>query len=127
VPSGGTAKLIWEYHVNDKIKDFGDDGSSPIWYFEIPRNLIAADDGLNGWKWAINIRTCPPRLLNPTRVSKESTATLVITNVSTADNGIYGCALVLKGGSQIDSTTRLIVIGKFSIKSYHAEFHVLLF
>jgi hypothetical protein len=121
VPSGGTAKLIWDYHVNDKIKDFGDDGSSPVWYFEIPRIMIAVENGLHGWKWTIVTSTCPPRLLNPTRVSKESTATLVITNVSTADNGIYGCALVLKGGSQINSPIGLVVGGVFNSYSRYVK------
>ncbi|XP_031555946.1 opioid-binding protein/cell adhesion molecule-like [Actinia tenebrosa] len=64
---------------------------------------------LNKWKWNIHTNTCPARLLNPVRVSKESTATLVIHNVTLADSGTYGCVLVLTTRNPITSKVKLVV------------------
>jgi hypothetical protein len=110
VSSGGTAKFVWDYHVDNRNLEFS--SQSPTWSFYTTSGMelvIALEDKFEGWKWKINVGTCPARLLNPTRVSKESTATLVITNVTTDDNGIYGCSLMLS--TPITSTAQLIVTG----------------
>lgn len=93
---GNTVRLVWEYHVDDRNKEF--DINSPKWNFYTKQGdamNIASEDMFQNWKWVIHRGTCPPRLLNPTRVFKESLATLVIKNVTAADSGEYGCRLVL--------------------------------
>ena len=90
---------------------------SPVWYYRYnkdntQRETIAFNNGFLGWKFQISNHSCPPRLIRPTvRVSRESNATLVITNVTMADSGIYGCTLALKFGNDITNEVELIVTG----------------
>jgi hypothetical protein len=106
---------VWDYHVDNKDTEF--DINSPKWNYYNSQGVainIASEDMFKRWKWVIHRATCPPRLLNPTRVSKESVATLVISNVTSADNGTYECSLVLlRTSSPITSRIELIVSGKY--------------
>jgi hypothetical protein len=77
------------------------------------RMEIAFEDKFNNWKWKINKARCPSRLLNPTRARKGHVATLVILSVTKADDGIYGCTLVLPTGTSPISKVQLVVTGKF--------------
>jgi len=111
VLKGETARFVWDYHV-DNINEF--DSSSPSWSFYDPNaKRIGYEYKFAGWKWTIDTNTCPLRLRSPTvRVSKQSTATLVITGVTTADNGTYGCTLVLVNPKPaVISKAQLIVTG----------------
>ncbi|XP_031550431.1 uncharacterized protein LOC116287863 [Actinia tenebrosa] len=112
---GDTVKFNWNYTVVNKEVDFGPYVSSPVWYYYNPdgrtKSVIAVDDGLRGWKWTISRRTCPPRLLYPTvRVSKESVATLVISNVTKNDSGWYGISLVLRISLQSPTKWNLLLL-----------------
>ena len=113
VQTGQTAGFVWDYTVGNRNTEFG--FNSPEWGFydsQNRRSVIGSEDGLKGWKWTIDYSKCPARLLNPTvRVSKESTATLVISNVTTADSGVYGCTLVLTTAAPLTSKVRLFVTG----------------
>jgi hypothetical protein len=98
--------------VDDRKNEF--EVNSPRWDFygsDGPRSIASEDSG-HGWTWTTHKDTCPKRLLN--RVRKESTATLVITNVTTDDNGVYGCSLVLKISSAVTSKVKLIVTSKYN-------------
>jgi hypothetical protein len=109
VQIGQTARFVWSYTVDSKNTEFS--LSSPRWDFYDSNNIrseIGFDRALSGWKWTISSH-CPTRLL--TRVSKESNATLVISSVTTADNGTYGCSLVLFTLPAITSKVQLIVTG----------------
>jgi hypothetical protein len=105
--------LEWDYSVvSNKSKDF--DLQSPLWEFYNRNGVwktIGYDDGTSGWKWKLS-STCPSRLLDPTRVSKASTAALVIFNVSLADSGIYRCNLSLRNGPPITRQVELIATGR---------------
>jgi hypothetical protein len=117
VKAGDTVKLIWDYVIGNKSKTF--DLQSPLWEINDRNSVwkaIGYDDGTSGWKWKLS-STCPSRLLDPTRVSKASTATLVIFNVSLEDSGIYRCNLTLKNGPPITSQVELIVTGKYCYSS----------
>jgi len=118
VLKGETARFVWDYHV-DNINEF--DSESPSWSFYDPNaKRIGYDNAFDSRKWKIDTNTCPLRLRSPTvRVSKQSTATLVITGVTTADNGVYGCILVLKSGSPIISKVQLIVTGMLIISKLY--------
>jgi hypothetical protein len=119
VSSGGTARFVWDYTVNNRIEEF--DANSPRWSFYIANDtdfLIGQENVFRKGKWFINIATCPARLLNPVRVSKESTATLVIYNVTSADRGTYGCTLVLTTARPITSKVQLVVTCKFAIQVF---------
>ncbi|XP_031550983.1 titin-like isoform X2 [Actinia tenebrosa] len=111
VQTGQSARFVWDYTVDNRSVEFG--LNSPEWRFydsQNRRSVIGSENGTNGWQWAIDYSQCPTRLLIPTvRISKESTATLVISNVTTADNGVYACTLVLSAGSSIVSKVQLIV------------------
>jgi hypothetical protein len=101
--------------VDNRIEEF--DAFSPGWSFYNANDtdfLIGQENLFSKWKWFINIATCPARLLNPVRVSKELTATLVIYNVTSADSGTYGCSLVLKTRRAIISKVQLVVTCKFT-------------
>ncbi|XP_031560198.1 hemolin-like, partial [Actinia tenebrosa] len=98
VVSGATARFVWDYTVDNRKEEF--QLSSPTWNYnhvnETPV-VIGYDHVLIDWRWTISNGTCPTRLLYPTtRVSRESNATLVISNATTADSGIYGMILLLK-------------------------------
>ncbi|XP_028516687.1 receptor-type tyrosine-protein phosphatase F [Exaiptasia diaphana] len=99
VVKGQTARFTWDYHVDNINTEF--DSRSPRWYFHNNSSLlIGYGDLFDGRKFKIYPNTCPPRLLTPTvRVSVEVKATLVITDVTMADSGTYGCRLVLSSGS----------------------------
>jgi hypothetical protein len=110
---------VWDYTVDNRIEEF--DASSPRWLFYIANGtdyLIVHENVFSKWKWFINIVTCPARLLNPVRVSKESTATLVIYDVTSADSGTYGCTLVLTTKRPITSKVQLVVTCKFAIQFF---------
>lgn len=112
---GETVRFNWDYTVTNKDLDFGYYVSSPIWYYYKPdgeRSVIAVEDGLHNWKWKISYLTCPPRLLRPTvRVSKESVATLVISNVTKSDSGWYEIYLALRIAPAITDRVELVVTG----------------
>jgi hypothetical protein len=111
VSSGGTATFVWDYYVSNRTTEF--DPFSPVWSFynkSGDKAVMGLDNAFNGWSFVLQ-KNCPSRLLNPTRVSKESTATLVISNVTTADNGIYECSLLLTSGSPIKCKVQLVVTG----------------
>jgi hypothetical protein len=109
VSSGGTARFVWDYYVSNRTTEF--DPFSPVWSFynkSGDKAVIGLDNAFNGWSFVLQ-KTCPPRLLNPTRVSKESTAILVITNATTADSGLYECRLFLTRSSPVKSRVHLVV------------------
>lgn len=54
--------------------------------------------------------TCPASLRN--RLKKESSATLIISKVTLADSGTYGCSLDLAYGEPLVDKVKLIVTGK---------------
>jgi hypothetical protein len=113
VVKGGTARFVWNYTVDNRTEEFL--FSSPRWsFYDVNDTIvdIGYENYFNNWQWNINLDTCPPRLLNPTRVRKESTATLVISNVTTADSGTYEFVLLLKTSSPIRSKVQLIVTSK---------------
>ncbi|XP_031573635.1 uncharacterized protein LOC116307504 [Actinia tenebrosa] len=116
--AGKSAKLVWDYHVVAKEKEFSD--ISPIWSHYTSNHgnqRIAFEHRYQGtWVWAISSE-CPARLLHPTRVRKEATATLVISNVTNADSGVYECSLMLKTGLAIVSKVKLVVTGGPSIEA----------
>jgi hypothetical protein len=119
VSIGGTARFVWDYTVDNRTYVF--DAYSPTCSFYNANNidfLIGQENVFNKWKWVINIATCPARLLNPVRVSKESTATLVIYSVTSADSGTYGCTLVLTTARLIISKVQLVVTCKYAIQVF---------
>ncbi|XP_028516690.1 uncharacterized protein LOC114575621 [Exaiptasia diaphana] len=104
VLKGHTAKFTWDYHVDNINIEF--DSQSPRWYYHNDSYVIGYGDAFLNWKFIIDTSTCPARLLTPTiRVSVEGKATLVITNVTLADSGTYGCRLVLSSGLPISMPT----------------------
>ncbi|XP_031555029.1 uncharacterized protein LOC116291935 [Actinia tenebrosa] len=110
VSVGKTIKLVWDYSVDSKREEFG--VYSPKWIFYADNGsefIIAQENVFNQGQWNIQKATCPARLLNPVRVSKESTATLVIHNVTLADSGTYGCVLMLAARSPITNKVKLVV------------------
>jgi hypothetical protein len=113
VSVGKTARFVWDYTVDNRIREFQE--SSPKWSFYNENgsaHLIAYERVFERRTWIINNRTCPKRLLNPTRVSKESTATLVIKNITTSDSGTCGCELMLTTLNPIRSKAQLVVTCK---------------
>jgi hypothetical protein len=124
VSSGGTARFVWDYTVDNRIEEF--DVLSPKWSFYNANDLdldIGQENVFEHREWFINTATCPARLLNPVRVSKESTATLVIYNVTSADSGTYGCSLVLATRRAIISKVQLVVTCKFAIQVFSSSFY----
>ncbi|KXJ11358.1 Limbic system-associated membrane protein [Exaiptasia diaphana] len=121
VLKGETVKLVWDYHVDNIVKEFKT--LSPLWYYRynkdtIQRKIIGFNNPYIGWKFQTASNTCPPRLLKPTvRVRRESNATLVITNVTMADSGIYGCTLALINKDYIRTEANLIVTAQTAILS----------
>ncbi|XP_020912637.1 igLON family member 5 [Exaiptasia diaphana] len=111
VMKGQTAKLTWDYHVDNINTEF--DSQSPRWYFHNDSFMIGYGDAYDSWKFSIATTTCPSRLLTPTiRVSIEDKATLHIINVTLDDSGTYGCILLSVTGSLSSmptSQTQLIV------------------
>jgi len=108
---GQAVKFVWDYVTSNKTADF--DVQSPRWEVYTSKNgwkTIGADDGTSGWQWKLS-SSCPARLQNPTRVSKASTASLVIYNVTSDDAGIYRCNLTLKDRPPISSASQLVVTG----------------
>jgi hypothetical protein len=115
VSSGGAAKLVWDYHVDDRNTDLFP--TSPQWTYDNgnKKTVIASEfmsigsGGSISWRWSI-APSCPVSLKH--RLSKESTATLVITNVTAIDNGWYICQLLLNSGKNpLMSKVQLIVTG----------------
>jgi hypothetical protein len=126
VSSGGTARFVWDYTVDNRTEEF--DAFSPKWSFYNANDVdlhIGQESVYLKWKWLINIKTCPARLLNPVRVSKASTATLVIYNVTSADSGTYGCTLVLTTRRPIISKVQLVVTCKFFLILFTEEISLL--
>ncbi|XP_028516697.1 hemicentin-2 isoform X2 [Exaiptasia diaphana] len=112
VVKGQTARFTWDYHVDNINTEF--DARSPRWYFHNNTSwLVGYGDAFDGRKFKIDTNTCPARLRIPTvRVSVEGKATLVITDVTMADSGTYGCRLFLSSGplsSMPTSKSQLIV------------------
>jgi hypothetical protein len=114
VNPGITARLVWDYNVTNKDITFA--AYSPTWFYRNTTQMQIAYEykwSNPKWKWTI-ASTCPDTLRY--RISKESTATLVISNVTTADNGIYQCTLALSSPTITTATqVRLIVTGKWYI------------
>jgi len=117
VVEGGTARFVWDYHVDDRDKEF--DFFSPKWLYYAGNGAATTIGGevkpLN-WTFIITM-SCPSRLRRPVlRVNKESNATLVITNVTMADSGLYGCVLLLSSSmARPFSKVELVVTGKVAI------------
>jgi hypothetical protein len=111
VLKGKTARFVWDYTVGNRETDFA--SSSPTWHYRYQNTTqiqIAYEYKWRNprWKWTI-ASSCPESLRY--RVSKESSATLVIADVTTADNGIYGCSLLFRTGNFITHQVQLIVTG----------------
>ncbi|XP_031560006.1 Down syndrome cell adhesion molecule-like isoform X3 [Actinia tenebrosa] len=107
VSSGGTARIVWDYDNRNRTAMF--DPYSPEWALYNTsgfRIVIGVEDGYNGWKFIIS-KQCPPKLRG--RVSKESTATLVISNVTKADERLYECSLLLLAEAPTRSKVQLVV------------------
>ncbi|XP_031551825.1 Down syndrome cell adhesion molecule-like, partial [Actinia tenebrosa] len=107
VSVGGTARLEWDYNVRNRTALF--DPYSPEWALYDTsggRIVIGVEDGYNGWKFIIN-KKCPPKLRG--RLSIESTAILVIYNVTKVDERLYECSLLLLVGSPMKSKVQLVV------------------
>ena len=114
VASGGTAKFFWDYTVENKSEEF--QFFSPTWKYYYANGAavdIGHDHFLENWKWKISFDTCPYRLLNPIRVSKENNATLIISNVTIADSGLYEMALMMKTFQPLTSKVQLVVTSEF--------------
>lgn len=105
IPVNGTAKLKWEYTVNSVNKH------SPTWDLYLPNGSSTqlAYENTNNRSWRIS-DSCPLNLRG--RIKIEPPATLVISQVTSADSGIYGCSLVLNTGELLTNTSQLIVFGK---------------
>lgn len=114
VVKGETARFLWDFHVDDRDTDLFSE--SPRWFFINFSNITTIGfDSKSGtiWKFFHHRKECPVSLCRR-RVNRESNATLVITGVSTADNGEYRCVLVLKSGNPDNSPTsnsELVVTG----------------
>lgn len=117
VQTGRTARLEWEIQsslYNQRDTRFGT--YTPTWLVKSDsafKTEIAYDWKRSNppWQWTI-APSCPDRYKNPLRVSKQSTANLVISNIESQDNGTYLCLLVLRNPSEtIESNIRLIVTG----------------
>ena len=109
---------MWDYRVNNN-RDNEFKTASPIWSFidetTLNKSRIGYDDLYkpgDKWGFVISRATCPPRLLNPDRVSREPKATLVIANVTTDDKGIYQCVLDFVAGNPVKHQSQLIVTGE---------------
>jgi hypothetical protein len=126
VTRGKTARFEWDYTYDNRNIEF--QPQSLVWGYIDQNNewaIIAAEKKSQAWTVVINETTCPARLLNPTRVNVESPATLVISNVTQADNGLYGCSLRLESERPIDSKVRLIVTGNdFPISKNNISYHI---
>lgn len=111
VVRGQNARMVWDYNVSNRNAEFG--SYAPAWYYYINTSKIQVAHEYKWskpkWKWSVGPE-CPVRLKS--RVSKESTATLVISNVTTADSGIYECGFTLTSGLYKYSKVELIVTGK---------------
>ncbi|XP_048588340.1 uncharacterized protein LOC5512415 isoform X2 [Nematostella vectensis] len=108
VTRGNTVKLVWEYTVDNREREFA--RYSPSWDFfnsQGQSSQIAYEDKENKWRWSVTSMTIPDRLQG--RVSKEGQATLVIRDLTTEDNGVYGCSLVLMSGEPIVSKVEIFV------------------
>lgn len=108
---GETVRLEWLYSI-DGGRDNAFGRYSPTWsiyYSDSEYAELASEDKNNGWKWSISDR-CPASLRG--RLTKESDATLVISEVTIADSSIYGCSLVMVSGQPVISKVQLIVRGK---------------
>jgi hypothetical protein len=116
VYSGTTVKLEWEYSITgDKKKAFA--RYSPTWNLydeEGEMAELASEDMYNSWKWMVSA-TCPASLRG--RISKQSSANLIITKVTTADSGTYGCTLELASGDPLTDKVQLIVTGKLLMQT----------
>lgn len=114
VSAGETVRLIWNYTVDNRQREF--QSESPWWSYWVPGTenefIIGNDDRYANWNFVIKKFSCPSRFVNPVlRVSRDLPATLVITNVTMADTGIYMCRLLLKAGNPISSSVHLVVSG----------------
>lgn len=109
---GDTATFGWDYMVNDRNREIM--FRSPRWSFYTSsgvEKVIAEEESSEEFLSLVISKSCPARLVNPLRVFKTGSATLVINNATVADTGTYGCTLVLSNGSSITRKTQLIVIG----------------
>lgn len=114
VAKGKAARFEWEYTYDNRNIEFHPE--SHVWAYINQNNqwvTIATEKRDQSWSTVINTTTCPARLLNPLRVSIKQPATLVISNVTEADNGKYGCRLRLQREFPINSTSILIVTGEY--------------
>jgi hypothetical protein len=74
---------------------------------------LSSEDKNNEWQWSVS-PTCPASYEG--RISKEAQATLVITSVTVADGGTYGCSLVMASGPPVVSKVQLMILGMYIYK-----------
>ncbi|KAK3697941.1 hypothetical protein QZH41_013023, partial [Actinostola sp. cb2023] len=112
---GTAVNLQWEYTVSgDRNVAFA--RYSPTWdlYANNTSVELASEDKNNNWKWSVS-STCPATLRE--RISKDSSAHLVISNVMLSDTGTYGCSLKLSYGNPLVDKVDLIVTGPTPCKT----------
>ncbi|XP_031572397.1 neurotrimin-like [Actinia tenebrosa] len=106
IPVNGTAKFNWDYTVTDRVNELKD--HSPTWDLYLPNGSSTqlAYENTNNRSWRLS-DSCPLNLR--ARIKIELPATLVISQVTLEDTGIYGCSLVLNTGAPLTNTSHLIV------------------